>query len=166
MLIFPIQSKDLGVMHPIGFQSSYELFSSTREISPAVLLCLTHQSTEFAQRIFTSFLQRCRARELDSDLNALVKHSSLELWKKRQFCAVNCRAWEEWKGRMVLCPGTGTKWLLSKPSSWNQSLLPSFSRLFLSRVLLQWQGQKLELWRSEVKRIKMKLRVNDSEIKQ
>lgn len=83
MLIFPIQSKHLGVMHPIGFQSSYELFSSTREISPAVLLCLTHQSTEFAQRIFTSFLQRCRARELDSDLNALVKRSSLEPWKKR-----------------------------------------------------------------------------------
>lgn len=33
MLIFPIQSKDLGVMHPIGFQSSYELFSYARLIS-------------------------------------------------------------------------------------------------------------------------------------
>lgn len=56
MLIFLIHSKDLGVMHPTGFQSSSELFS-TREISPAILLCPTHQSTEFAQTIFTSFLQ-------------------------------------------------------------------------------------------------------------
>lgn len=57
MLIFLIHSKDSGVMHATGFQSSSELFSSTREISPAILLCPTHQSTEFAQTIFTSFLQ-------------------------------------------------------------------------------------------------------------